>query len=270
MQKSGLRKFTKPDAPEAGQTYQVDEESLLRRAPTGDSNNADDDKPSPKSSSPKLSPYSNGGGASTSAATSNPLLVAKLLARKVLHGLMSDDQDANDTSGGVIPLFKDIIIGVTFGVVTISFMIFLDHINIIHLQSAHNFRETAFRLLNDPETISTLEESTDMKFMPFEEYDAIKTEIEEARSKLTAHESTIEARTKEAEEKRSELAPLKEEYDRLVANSNLELDKFCDGCKWNGGSTCGARKQYLSDTYNTSPVEAIVSIMKSAPQCKKE
>eukprot|EP01083_Nonionella_stella_P057993 152013_1 len=99
--------------------------------------------------------------------------------------------------------------GVVLGVLTISCLIFLDHRNILHFQSAHNFRNAAFQLLNDPETIATLEESSDMKFLNLSEYEAKVNEIDSAAEKLKKHAEVLERRTAEADEKQKHLDAIK-------------------------------------------------------------
>lgn len=143
-------------------------------------------------------------------------------------------------------------------------------LNIIHLQSAHNFRESAFAMLNDPETLSTLEESAGLKFIPLSEYNSIRSEIDEASEKLAKIHQTIQERMKEGEEKKTELGPLKEEYEKMLANSNLGLEKWKPDAAWGGGGTCNARMQYFIDTYGHSELTAKVAIMKQSPNCKGE
>ena len=56
-------------------------------------------------------------------------------------------------------------------------------VNIIHLQSAHSFREYTFYMLNDAETLADLEE-TGLKFIPITDYNALKEEVVIAKGKL--------------------------------------------------------------------------------------
>jgi hypothetical protein len=170
---------------------------------------------------------------------------------------------------GIITLLKDITIGTVFGVLTISFLIFLDHINVIHLQSAHNFRQSAFSVLNDPETLATLEESAGLKFIPIGDYEAMKNEIDAAAAKVAKVKDTIAERIKETEQKKAELEPLKAEYEKLLKESKLELDKWCGECSWLGGTSCDARKQYFIDQYGNTEILSKVAIMKQSPGCKK-
>lgn len=122
-------------------------------------------------------------------------------------------------------------------------------------------------MLNDPETLANLEESAGLKFIPQSEYDAIQSEINEASEKIAKIQATIQERIKEGEEKRTELGPLKEEYEKLLATANLGLEKWNGGARWGGGGNCDARKQYFIDTYGHSEVTAKVAIMKQSPNC---
>ena len=124
-------------------------------------------------------------------------------------------------------------------------------------------------MLNDPETLATLEESAGLKFMPLSEYEAMQTEIEESASKLEKIKETIAERTKEGEEKQAELKPLKDEYEKLIAESNLGLEKWNGSAGWGGGGSCDARKQYFIDQYGHSEITAKVAVMKQSPNCVK-
>merc|ERR1712238_84034 len=156
--------------------------------------------------------------------------------------------------------------GIILGVLTISVMIFLDHINIIHFQSAHNFRDAAFQMLNDPETIANLEESSDLKFMTQGDYDSKRKEIDGAAAKSASANEVLEKRTKEDEEKQKELESLKDEYGSLYDNPLLGLNNFCGSCVWGNNMSCDQRVMYLQDTYNTKPIEAKVASM-TRPAC---
>ncbi|KAL3782941.1 hypothetical protein ACHAWO_011390 [Cyclotella atomus] len=243
-------------------TTNRDEESLLQTLDAAPPTNAT------SASAPSVL-----GGGSSSGPGGNPILLAKMVLRKVLTIVTSDNDESAVVGGdgyGPITLLKDVFIGTIFGLVTISMLIFMDHLNIIHLQSAHNFRESAFAMLNDPETLANLEESTGLKFIPVSEYESIQSEINEASEKLAKIQSTIQERVKEGEEKKAELGPLKEEYEKLLANSNLGLENWNGDAKWGGGGSCDARKQYFIDTYGHSEVTAKVAIMKQTPNCKKD
>ena len=203
------------------------------------------------------------------AALNNPIFLAKIIFRKVITLLLTSDEEDITQPGGIITLLKDIITGVILGVLTISILIFLDHLNIVHFQSAHNFRNAAFQLLNDPETIQTLEESSDLKFMTMNEYESKRKEIDGVSEKVKNSEDVLIKRTEELEKKRKEIDDIKEEHDRLYNNPALELDKFCGSCHWGMKSSCEQRVQFLQDTYNTRPIAAKISAMDHA-SCKPD
>jgi len=214
------------------------------------------------SSTPPRSPRSTIPGAGH-----NPILLAKIIFRKVVDIMVASEEEDLSQPGGIITLLKDIILGVILGVLTISCLIFLDHRNIVHFQSAHNFRNAAFQLLNDPETITTLEESSDLKFIMITDYESKRKEIDGVTVKLAKHKEVLEKRTAEAAEKQKEIDEIKPTYDSLVNNPILELDKYCGGCTWGAGKSCDGRVQFLKETYNTKPIEAKISAMGHA-SCK--
>mmetsp|Transcript_31438 Transcript_31438/g.58111 ORF Transcript_31438/g.58111 Transcript_31438/m.58111 type:complete len:244 (-) Transcript_31438:615-1346(-) len=199
--------------------------------------------------------------ASNSGGGHNPVFLAKVIFRKVFNLLVTSDEEDITQPGGIITLFKDIIVGIILGVLTISTLIFLDHRDVVHFQSAHNFRNAAFQLLNDPETISNIEESSDLKFMTLTDYEYKRKEIDSVTDKIASKEEALEKRTNEAEERKKEVASIKEEYESLMTNPILGLDKFCGGCAWNGKVTCEGRVQFLQATYNTRPIAAKINSM---------
>ena len=151
---------------------------------------------------------------------------------------------------------------------TISTLIFLDHRGVVHFQSAHNFRNAAFQMLNDPETIATIEESSDLKFMTMTEYESKTKEIESVAEKQAKNQEILDKRTGEAEVKAKEVAAIKDEYNALMGNPLLGLDKYCGGCSWSGRTTCDGRVGFLQDTYNTRPLVAKINAMLH-PSCIK-
>ncbi|KAL7534017.1 hypothetical protein ACHAWF_004695 [Thalassiosira exigua] len=208
--------------------------------------------------------------ASPSAGSShNPVFLAKAVIRKVVTLLMASDEEDLTQPGGVVTLLKDVILGVILGVITISFLIFLDHRDVIHFQSAHNFRNAAFQLLNDPETIANLEESSDLKFMTVADYERKKKEIEGVTQKIKDGETVLAKRTGEWEEKKKEVDALRGDYNEMYQNPLLGIDKFCGTCHWGMKFTCDGRVKFLQDTYNTKLIEAKMSAMGHA-SCKKK
>mmetsp|Transcript_31435 Transcript_31435/g.58101 ORF Transcript_31435/g.58101 Transcript_31435/m.58101 type:complete len:244 (-) Transcript_31435:444-1175(-) len=207
--------------------------------------------------------------ASNSGGGHNPVFLAKVIFRKVFNLLVTSDEEDITQPGGIITLFKDIIVGIILGVLTISTLIFLDHRDVVHFQSAHNFRNAAFQLLNDPETISNIEESSDLKFMTLTDYEYKRKEIDSVTDKIASKEEALEKRTNEAEERKKEVASIKEEYESLMTNPILGLDKYCGGCSWAGKTTCDGRVQFMQDTYKMSHVASKISAMEVAT-CKNQ
>jgi len=184
---------------------------------------------------------------------------------------MGSDSDENEevsvlTINGIFLLLRDIVLGIVFGVMAISLLVFLDHRNIIHFETAHNFRNAAFNMLNDPEIIKNLEESSDLKFLTVSFYENKRQEIDGAEAKITSANDLLEKRTKEAEEKQKELVLIKAEYESLYGNPLLGLNAFCAGCIYGGGNSCAQRVTFLQDTYNTRPIAAKISAM-GHPSC---
>ncbi len=199
------------------------------------------------------------------------------IRRKVLSLLVDDDDSNNNNNSNnsqslweqLISVLRDVILGSIFGLLTISFIIILDHKNIIHLQSAHNFRNAAFRLLHDPETISYMETNMDMKFMSIIEYNSTQAEMNKAAQEMERLQKLLEERSAEGEEKKELLDTLSKEYNTLLSNQILGLDNFCGTCKWGGSGTCDDRVQYLMNTYGNSLLAAKVGAMEQHESCKK-
>ena len=208
----------------------------------------------------------------TATNTSNPVLLAKLVLTKFVLLLTNEsEEDPNTRLGFTLALVKDIVLGITFGLLTISFAIVLDHRNIIHIESAHNLRNAAYSSLSDPETLQYVEVETDMKFLSLDEYESIQGEITEAdakidsiQEKLTKYDTELETATKNLEE-------LTKEKDDLLQNSPALkiLDDFCGECSWSGRTNCNVRVQYLVDTYNNAVAPMRLDLMKTG-LCKKE
>ena len=252
---SGLRKVAKDEGAA----------SDIEAAPLVSKN--EDDAP-PKSATSAFSAASASDSVSPGGGTHNPVFLAKVIFHKVVTLLLSSNDEEDITQpGGIITLLKDIILGVILGVLTISTLIFLDHRDVVHFQSAHNFRNAAFQLLNDPETIANIEESSDLKFMTYADWESKTKEIESVTEKLKGHEEVLAKRIAEGEEKKKEVESIKAEYESLMANPVLGLDKYNGGGSWSGGTSCDTRVQFLQDTYNTRPIAAKLSAMEH-PGCK--
>ena len=149
----------------------------------------------------------------------------------------------------------DVAVGFLIGVLSILFILFLDHHDVIELGHSRAIRRSAIRYISKPENVASIEESMDIKLVSLDEYSAL---IEEIAQNLK------EARTKEGylEGKRVELEGPMVQYEELMAPyRSLKLDKWCGTCQgktWN----CDSRLEYLKSTYKTSYVRGKVDIMK--------
>jgi hypothetical protein len=198
----------------------------------------------------------------------NPLFVARLVLRKVGELITSDeDEDNIASSGGIITFLRDIVIGIVFGLVSVSVLIFLDHKDVIHLQSAHGYRNMGLQMMRDPETRKSVEENSGLKFMEADEYQRKFAEINSYPAKVKPLEENTRKYLADLEVAKKEHAAIKPGYDILVLDPLLGLDKFCGECKWNGGTNCDARLGYLMSTYGLQRVKATMDVIKGTPQC---
>ena len=124
-------------------------------------------------------------------------------------------------------------------------------------------------MLNDPETHANLKEAG-LILIPMEDYNRAKHLYAYMVKTIEGAKKDIEEGTKELAEKQAEIGPLKEEYEKMLTNSNLGLEKWCGTCLWGGGGTCDARKEYFIGTYGHDEVSAKVAIMKQSPKCRGE
>jgi len=200
----------------------------------------------------------------------NPFFVARLVLRKVGELITSDeDEDNIASSGGIITFLRDIVIGIVFGLVSMSVLIFLDHKDVIHLQSAHGYRNMGLQMMRDPETRKSVEENSGLKFMEADEYQRKFAEINSYPAKVKPLEENTRKYLADLEVAKKEHAAIKPGYDILVNDPMLGLDKFCRDCSWNGGTNCFMRLTYLMDKYNLKQIKAKLDLMKSFPQCVK-
>ncbi len=227
---------------------------------------------SPRKYDAAASPYAASSTPVTSSHRSNhPAVLARMVLRKVFYLLTSDeDQDDITTSGGIIALLKDIVIGITIGIAAVSMLVFLDHKDVIHLQSAHNYRNAAFTMVQDPETRALIEESSGLIFMSMANHKLSVNEIETFPGKIKDREAEISQVGGDLEVAKKEHAAIKPGYDILASDPSLGLENFCGECSWQGGTTCDARLSYLMSTYSLRVIKAKLELMKSTPQCVRK
>ena len=117
--------------------------------------------------------------------------------------------------------------------------------------------------MTDPETVKSIEENIDIKFIPVDVYDSMTEEITRNNEKV-ANNDGLKQHEEDLANKKAELEGMKKEYDEWVSkgNSILQLDKWCGHCK-GGWGPCDGRVKYLMDTYHTPEIKAKVDVMAS-------
>ena len=232
---------------------------VKRRGAKSDSKSTDGDAVDVESQStgnnadaPRTRPSSSSG-----APGSNPLTV---LLRKVML-LTATNVAENSSSSYLLTIIKDVISGTILGVFFLMILIFLDYRNIVQLGSARAFRQAAFELMTDPETVKTIEENIDIKFIPVDVYNSMTEEIARNNEKITKNDS-LKQHEEDLMKRKEELESLRKEHEEVKAKGDklLGLDKWCDSCK-GGWGNCGARIKYLMDTYHTPEIKGKVDIM---------
>jgi hypothetical protein len=204
----------------------------------------------------------------------NPVIVAKMVLRKVGHLLTSNDEGADDitTFGGIIALLKDIVLGITLGMIGVSTLVFLDHRNVVHLPIAHRYREAAFAMVANPETRRTIEEGTGLIFMTEEDHARNIEEINLFDTQIKESEVNAKKYATNLIPAKEEYETVKRDYDEFMADPWLvtELDKFCGGCSWQGRTNCDARLNYIIQNHGLRTIAAKLAVVEQAPQCVKK
>ena len=224
----------------------------------------------PKRYDAAASPYAASSASATGSShrPNNPALLALTVLRKVLYLLKYLYEDVDiATPGGVVTLLQEIAVGFTLGILAMSIFLFLDYKDVMHLQSAHKYRNETFQLMRDPTTRENFEENSGLKFIEADEYQQSFAEI----NSFPAEMKPLEEKTKKVLEDlgvaKMEHAAIKPGYDILTLDPMLGLDKFCGECIWSGGTNCDARLSYLMSKYGMQTVKGKVELMKSTPQC---
>ncbi|KAL9180821.1 hypothetical protein ACHAXT_011274 [Thalassiosira profunda] len=201
---------------------------------------------------------------SASRSGGNPLAA---FLRKALLVTARDMQDSPQTNYLLI-IIKDVISGTLLGVFFLMILIFLDYRNVVQLGSARAFRRAAFELMTDPETVKSIEENIEVKFIPVDVYNSMKDEITRNEEKMK-DANGLKQHEEDLLKKKGELDEMRKEYDAWTAKGNaaLGLDKWCGACK-GGWGNCDGRVKYLMDTYHTPEIKAKVDIMKDG-KCTK-
>ncbi|KAL3780362.1 hypothetical protein ACHAW5_007120 [Stephanodiscus triporus] len=205
----------------------------------------------------------------------NPVIVAKMVLRKVGRLLLTNDEEGADdvtTFGGIIALMKDIVIGITLGMIGVSTLVFLDHRNVIHLPLAHKYREAVvFAMVADPETRETIEGSTGLIFMTEEDHERNIEEINLFDAQIKESEVNTKKYVADLMPAKEEYETVKRDYDKFMADPWLvmELDKFCGECRWQGRTNCDACLNYIIQNHGLRTIAAKLAVVEQAPQCVK-
>mmetsp|Transcript_6418 Transcript_6418/g.11165 ORF Transcript_6418/g.11165 Transcript_6418/m.11165 type:complete len:254 (-) Transcript_6418:211-972(-) len=218
-------------------------------------------------STPRTRPATAGSRSTSSTSSSTGSNLATILLRKLILGTARDVTE-NPQGNYLLTIIKDVISGTILGVFFLMILIFLDYQNIVQLGSARAFRRAAFELMTDAETVKSIEENIDVKFIPLEVYKSMTEEITRNQEKikdnsgLKQHEDDWAKKNEELQGMKKEFLVMKEKGDKV-----LGLDKWCGSCKAGWGN-CDVRVKYLFDTYHTPEIKAKVDIMKTG-KCMK-
>lgn len=200
----------------------------------------------------------------------NPVFLAKVIFSKVVSLLVTSAKEDSTQPVGIITILKDISVGIICGVIFISISIFLDYHDVIHTESAHHFRNATFQLLDNPDTVANIEESSGHKFMKMNEYESYVKEIDRVMELRAFIKENLENRTAILEGLQKEVESRKAEHDILWAKGNeyWALDTFCGECSWYG-TGCAERVMFLKSKYKAPTLASIISTMKDG-NCRKQ
>ena len=198
-------------------------------------------------------------GAAPSSAT-----LAGAVFRGVVDNVTAPDEDDVSRPGGILTLVKQAFLGVVLGIALVAVLVYLDHLDVVHLESAHGLRDVAFEMLNDPETLANLQEASGLKFLSMPEYEAMQREVEGSSEIIAKAEEELRQKGAEADEKWKEAKKAKVYRETLLHSPLLGLGAYCGDCAWNPGITCDARVKFLQDTYNVKPLKGKITVMEGS------
>ena len=158
-------------------------------------------------------------------------------------------------SRGIVGLLQDIMGGVFLGTMGMSLLLLLDYSNVINLETARVFRRTASDMFSAPETVQVIESEIGMKLVPMESYDAMQKELRDSRAVIEQSRTLAEVRAKKATSMKSELEPLKGEYDALIKQTGFDV--FCPDCHWGMGMNCQKRLEYILENYSDTATRIV-------------
>lgn len=152
---------------------------------------------------------------------------------------------------------------------SISLMLFLYHLITVRIFDEHQNQDMALASLGNSETLHDLEETFGLKLIPLAEYDNMSAEIKNSEKEMFRLNEELKLHNDELSKKLVELLPYLVKYEKLIRNPLVELQRFCDNCKWKGeATTCSLRLAYLVNNHNANPLRAKMKIMDSKPSCK--
>ena len=190
--------------------------------------------------------------------------LAGAVFRGVVDNVTAPDEDDVSRPGGILTLVKQLFLGMVLGVALVAVLVYLDHLDVVHLESAHGLREVAFDMLNDPETLANLQEAAGFKFLSMPEYEAMRREVDEAPEKIAEAEEELRRKGAEGDETWKEAKKAEAYRETLLRSPSLGLDAYCGDCAWNPGITCDARVKFLQDTYHVKPLTGKITVMEGS------
>ncbi len=132
-------------------------------------------------------------------------------------------------------------------------------------------------LLGDPEVITAIESSLNVKLMPLDGYTAMKAEITSNLELISSkeedgngEESLLGKYTNQLSELEQEMKNVQIEHTTLTneINTKLGLDGWCGECKGKWGR-CDQRVEYLKNTYGNNVIRSKAELIKEGLCTKK-
>eukprot|EP00986_Skeletonema_menzelii_P009641 scaffold4424_cov154-Skeletonema_menzelii.AAC.1 len=172
------------------------------------------------------------------------------------------------------PLLRDTIYGVTIGLLFLLTLFLLDYHSIISIGSTKAFQSVGMELLSDPEVITAIESTLDIKLMPLDGYTAMKAEIASNLELIQSHNKDENALlvkyTNQLSSLSEEIKSIQMEHTKLTQEitTKLGLEAWCGECKGNWGR-CDQRVEYLKNTYGNSVMMSKAGLIKEGLCIKK-
>ena len=199
---------------------------------------------------------------------SSPLLIRKLASLTTVTAAAASSPSSNTTQC-LQSFIKDVILGTLLGVMFLLSLLFLDYHHIINIGSSQSFQDAALAYVTHPDTIQSMEENFDVKFVPVVMYTNIIDEISKNTAKIS-NSTTLAQVEEDLSIRRKEMESIKVEHDQLVAKINevLKLDNWCGSCKGPWGR-CRDRVDYLIVKYGQTEWKSQGDLM-SQGHCKND